>query len=616
MAEVLLVNMPFSNLRWPNIGPSLLKAQLARRGIGCDIAYLNFDFAELVGFDDYYWLSDHFAFVLGGERLFAKHYFNGQLPDDTAYFRDILRRSDPHFSDDDHRHYESFAEVVPGFLDRCLSSIDWSQYKIVGFASSFQQTMPSISVARRIKQLHPEVKIVFGGAACEAEMGIELLRLFPEVDYVFLGEADESFPQVVQQILAGGPVDIPPGVAARGPAGASPPGDVLLNERVKPQFADLDALPYPDFDDYFARLARSPLAARIEPLLFFETSRGCWWGEKHHCTFCGLNGSRLVYRAKKPQRAIDELLYLTQRYQVFNGCSSDNILDYRYFQTFLPMLKQVGLNFGFEFEMKTNMTRAQIETLIGTGMGAAQLGIETLSTPILKGMDKGVTGIQNVQTLKWLSEHNIEIKWNFLYGFPGEDRAEYEKMRAIIPKIYHIAPPIAWGRVRVDRFAPYFNRPEAYGIVNTRPNQAFHYVYPFTREQLARLAYYFEYDYADGRNPLDYVQPVIDEVERWSELFGTVTLRAWDRPDGLLILTDTRPGAASLQRRLGGLDRAIYLFCDTARSFAKILEFVQQQPGEPMSESALRKLLDEWVADSLVLFLDDRYLSLALRAES
>src|SRR3990172_4844665 len=74
-SRVLIVNMPFSNLRWPNLGPSLLKAALVKRGIGCDMAYLNFDFAERVGLDHYYWLADHFAFVLGGERLFAKHYF-------------------------------------------------------------------------------------------------------------------------------------------------------------------------------------------------------------------------------------------------------------------------------------------------------------------------------------------------------------------------------------------------------------------------------------------------------------------------------------------------------------------------------------------------------------
>ena len=75
MPQVLIVNMPFSGLRWPNLGPSLLKASLGQHGIGCEVAYWNFDFAERLGLERYDWIADHFAFVLGGERLFAKLYF-------------------------------------------------------------------------------------------------------------------------------------------------------------------------------------------------------------------------------------------------------------------------------------------------------------------------------------------------------------------------------------------------------------------------------------------------------------------------------------------------------------------------------------------------------------
>ena len=70
--------------------------------------------------------------------------------------------------------------------------------------------------------------IVFGGAACEGEMGIELARQFPEIDYVFLGEADLSFPVVVEAILArrGRAAELPPGVVRREPTGAVSVGAV------------------------------------------------------------------------------------------------------------------------------------------------------------------------------------------------------------------------------------------------------------------------------------------------------------------------------------------------------------------------------------------------------
>ena len=615
MSRVLLVNMPFSNLRWPNLGPSLLKAALTRRGIDCDMAYLNFDFAERIGIEAYEWVADQFAFVLGGERVFAKHYFGAdRLPGDDAYWRDVLLPNDPELDDSDRAALGEIERHVGGFLDDCAARFDWSRYAMVGFAASFQQTLPSLCLAQRIKQLRPETLIVFGGAACEAEMGVELLRRFEQIDYVFLGEADASFPAVVEAVLRGTDGPLPPGVARRGAASLCC-DSARLGETDRFLVDRLDELPYPDFDDYFARLARSPLADRIDPLLFFETSRGCWWGERHHCAFCGLNGSSLRFRSKSPERALDELRWLVDRYDVHRACSADNIFDPRYYDTLLPMLIHSGIDLAFVYEMKTNLTRAQVERLLEAGLGAAQLGIETFLTSVLKLVGKGATAMQNLQALKWFSEAGIEVKWNVLYGFPGEDPGGYRELADLLPSLYHLAPPLACGLVRLDRFSPYFQDPAANGMVGARPNRAFRYVYPFDEPVLARLAYYYEYEYADGRNPLDYAAPVVERVRRWQNLKGSATLRYYDRPDGALILTDTRPGAAALQRRLTGPQRVAYLYCDTGRSFGKIVgHLAEAAPGGATDESVIRGWLEEWVAARLMARLDDRYLSLALRA--
>jgi ribosomal peptide maturation radical SAM protein 1 len=624
MGRVLLVNMPLANLRWPNLGLGLLQAALTRRGIACDAAYLNFDFAERLGLDDYTWIADHFAFVLGGERLFAKHYFDNALPDDDSFWRDVLLPADPRLSEQDRRDYQRIATHVGPFLDDCMAAVDWPRYDVVGFTTSFQQTMPSLCLARRIKKEWPETKILFGGAACAAEMGIELLRQFVEIDYVFLGEADLSIGPVVEQILAGrGSGCQPAQVSWRAP-GVSPemvrtradavPG-LTPGARQDALVRDLDALPYPDFDAYFTRLARSPLRAGIDPLLFFESSRGCWWGEKHHCAFCGLNGAELGFRSKLPQRVLDELRYLVARHNVHRANSADNILDHRYFQTLLPLLRDAGLDLQFVYEMKTNLTRGQVEALLAAGLGAAQLGIETFSTPLLKLIGKGATAMHNLQALKWFSEAGIEVKWNLLYGFPGEDPAEYAALGELLPALCHLAPPMAVGRVRLDRFSPYFENPTAHGMTNVRPNRAFRYVYPFPPEVLGRLAYYHEFDYADGRDPLSYARPLIAAGETWQQLGGSVTLRYWDHPDGVLLLTDTRPGAEVFQQRLSGVEREVYLFCDTGRTFEQIVAHVRKTHCDaPPDEPSLRRMLDTWLAARIAVQSDNRYLSLALRA--
>lgn len=613
MSRVLLVNMPLFNLRWPNLGPSLLKSQLTRRGIPCDMAYFNYDFAEMIGEERYTWLADSFAFVLGGERLFAKHYFGDRLPSDDSYWNDVLLATDPALTDKDRCDYESAGEAVAPFLDRCEAACDWSRYAVVGFAASFQQTMPSMGLARRIKTRFPELKIVFGGAACEGPMGVEMLAQFPEIDYVCVGEADQAFPELVEQFLSGGPVTPPPGVVGRdmlaeGQPVPPSPCDFLTK--------DLDALPTPDFDDYFARADRSSLKEEIHSLLFFETSRGCWWGQKHHCAFCGLNGGTLNYRSKSPRRAIEELRYLVQRHDVHQACSADNILDHRYFNTFLPMLRDEDLDLSFVFEMKTNMTRPQVAALLEAGMGAAQLGIETFITPVLKWIGKGATAVQNLQTLKWLSEPGIEVKWNVLYGFPGENPTDYQTLTELIPSIVHLAPPLAVGRVRMDRFAPFFENPDAWGMKNPRPYRAFQCVYPFDDESLLRLAYYFEYDYADGREPLQYAGRALKEIEAWQKIAGSVTLRQFDRHDGLTLLTDTRPCATAFQHRLTGWRRSLYQFCDAGKSLKKVLAAMPEwSHGVSVEAGEIRQQLDQWRSDRLVVLLDDRYLSLALRVD-
>ncbi|MCD2506106.1 hypothetical protein LRN57_14440, partial [Staphylococcus aureus] len=87
----------------------------------------------------------------------------------------------------------------------------------------------------------------------------------------------------------------------------------------------------PNFDDYFEQLQASPLHGYVIPGLLIETSRGCWWGAKHHCTFCGLNGSGMAFRAKSQARVQQEVSQLAARYRLKRFMAVDNILDNKYF---------------------------------------------------------------------------------------------------------------------------------------------------------------------------------------------------------------------------------------------------------------------------------------------
>lgn len=238
--------------------------------------------------------------------------------------------------------------------------------------------------------------------------------------------------------------------------------------------------------------------------------------------------------------------------------------------------------------------------------------IETFIPSVLKLIGKGALASHNLQTLKWFSEAGIEVKWNILYGFPQEDAEDYAPFTELLPALFHLARPQAVDRVRLDRFSRYFENPEAHGMANPRPNPAFAYVYPFPEKTLARMAYYYEYDYADGRNPLDYASGVLECVRRWQDLAGSVILRKWDREDGTLIITDTRQCAVKLQYRMREWERDLYLYCDTGRTRTAMLKHLAEAPESNINERAVDATIREWLSRKLAVELDGRIHALAV----
>jgi radical SAM superfamily enzyme YgiQ (UPF0313 family) len=93
-------------------------------------------------------------------------------------------------------------EVFPPIVDQWAKKIAWQDYNIVG-TSTFEQNTPALALARPIKENQPKITIVFGGANFDGGMGKEYIRALPFIDYVVVGEGDESFPQLVDCIARG-----------------------------------------------------------------------------------------------------------------------------------------------------------------------------------------------------------------------------------------------------------------------------------------------------------------------------------------------------------------------------------------------------------------------------
>ena len=610
--KILLISMPFGALERPALGLSLLKALLARDGVPCDVRYLNFAFADLVGVEQYQWISSALPYIaFPGDWSFTEALYGERPECDAAYIDDVLREK-WRLDEASIARIRRVRMHVSAFLGHCLAAIRWQDYSMVGFTSTFEQNIASLALARRVKELNPDVSIVFGGANWEGEMGQELHRRFSFVDFVCSGEADESFPALVRGLREGaGRLDggaLPPGVVFR----RASDGASISTGRAQP-VRQLDALPHPDFSDYFRDLAESSAALTVVPTVLAETSRGCWWGDKSHCVFCGLNGANMTYRSKSSVRVLEELGALTETWRTDRVEVVDNILDMTFFTDLLPELAARGAPWELFYEVKANLSRKQVALLHAAGIRRIQPGIESLSDHVLTLMRKGTTGLRNIQLLKWCRELGVRVDWNILHGFPGETPEDYAITMRLLRAIRFLDPPVACGPIRLDRFSPYFETPDAFGFTHVRPIRPFETLYPFPPESLQRIAYYFDFDYRKEVDPRDCAAEVVASVHNWCRSAEPGTLQGINGPDGTLVLRDTRSDALRPEVVLRQRERAAYVFCDEIRSLDSIARHLASSfPDSPVPAGALRRFLDALVAGRLMVTDGRAYLSLAV----
>ena len=223
-------------------------------------------------------------------------------------------------------------------------------------------------------------------------MGLAYMRAFPWIDVVVSGEADDVILPLFKSLLGTGTAPKIPGVYQRDAVGQIADGE--KPHRLTFQ-GDLDSLPLPNYDDFFKRRAALKMdSAMMAVSVPFESSRGCWWGQKHHCTFCGLNGGGMSFRAKSARRIVDDIATLVQRHGVRRINAVDNIISVKSLEDFCNLLKDARCTAQIFYEVKANLKPSAIKAMAEAGITRVQPGIESLSDHVLSLMRKGITALQ------------------------------------------------------------------------------------------------------------------------------------------------------------------------------------------------------------------------------
>jgi ribosomal peptide maturation radical SAM protein 1 len=609
--------MPFGPEMSPSLGLSLLKASLAPHGASVRVLYFTLRFAELLGVGLYTKIAtDGMRSIreLAGEWVFREALFGPDPEADARWEREVLlgracwgtrelaRPIPASFVAGLHR-----ARFRAGtFVERCLAEVLAERPRIVGFTSVFQQHVASLALAKRIKEEAPETYVLLGGANCEGVMGAETVRRFPFLDAAVSGEGDLVFPDLVRRVLEGRGLDDLPGVTTPTNVNARFASARFPNA---PTVTRMDDLPVPDDSDYFEQFGRSRFAGKWTPGLFLETSRGCSWGEKSHCTFCGLNGTTMAFRSKSPSRALGELRALVARHPESDLQVVDNILDTHYFGSLLPELAKSPPPSPVFWETKSSLKKEQVRLLADAGVTRIQPGIESLSDAVLKLMRKGVTAFQNVQLLKWCRELGVTPYWNLLWGFPDEAPEEYARMARLVPLLSHLFPPSGVSGLRLDRFSPGWGDAERLGFLDVAPLPSYAAVYPLGPEAAMNLAYSFSFRARGCGDAGAYVAPLLHEVARWKRAAKASALFSVPAGDALIVW-DLRPVARHPLTVLRGLHRALHEACDASASLRALVDAGRSSCGSTREE--VERALETLVANRLLLRDGERHLALAV----
>jgi len=324
----------------------------------------------------------------------------------------------------------------------------------------------------------------------------------------------------------------------------------------------------------------------------------------------------MAFRSKSPDLVVEMLMNLARSYGQLDFDAVDNIIDMRYFSDLLPKLRDAPYDFKLFYETKSNLKREHMEAMREAGVLSIQPGVESLSTPILRLMDKGVTALQNIRLLKMCAEFGIQPIWNMMYGFPGEPAEEYERMAEVMDSLTHLPPPENLSAVHLERFSPYYNRPRDYGLRITGPSTYYSLIYPVDDATLNDLAYQFEYCYDDGRDPETYIAAIKKSIESWRKDYDDGANLSYRRGPGFLLIDDRRPGLGGYDYSLKETEARIYLACDSGATAMAAWQAVQADGAKDIELEDVADFLDEMTDLRLLYEEDGVYLSLAVPRDS
>jgi hypothetical protein len=267
-------------------------------------------------------------------------------------------------------------------------------------------------------------------------------------------------------------------------------------------------------------------------------------------------------------------------------------------------IKTLRKDFCLFGEMRATTPVRDLCEMHAAGMQEVQIGIEALSTHLLKKLNKGTTAIQNIEIMKHCEMLGIRHFSNLIMHFPGSDEEDVAETLQNLEFTFSFRP------LRMVHFwlglgSPVWQYPENFGIKAVFNHGNYAGIFPpdvFESMQFTIQTY---------RGDLGYQKK---KLKAWKKAY--VKLHQGPKHENILSFRDGRSFLIIRQRRLDGeplthrlegTSRAIYLFCQKHRALKRIIDRFSSIPSDRI-EPFLKMMVDK----KLMFRENDRYLSLAV----
>jgi hypothetical protein len=231
------------------------------------------------------------------------------------------------------------------------------------------------------------------------------MRAFPFIDFVVRGEAEETFPKLLQSLGDGGLCLDVPGLTYRRA------GEIVRNPNAS-VIQELDALPFPAFHLY-----PYTHACKFVPL---ELGRGCPFA----CTFCSTNDFfRRRFRLKSPVCIIEQMKRIKALYNIaaFDLVHDMFTIDRKKVVAFCESILDCGAAFSWGCSARTDCIDDELIALLArAGCRAIFFGIETGSARLQQVIQKRLDLAEAARRIACAEKHGIKTTVSLITGFPEE----------------------------------------------------------------------------------------------------------------------------------------------------------------------------------------------------